>query len=122
MGGPYLRLLTSDELRRIHEASLSILEHTGMVVDHAEARDILAGAGARVDAGRNVVYFPPELIEEKIRLIPRPAEYHGRAPEFDFTFTVDSDIFGRIPGGATGYIDLASGRASTARMATGASS
>ena len=81
MGGPYLRLLTSDELRRSTKPRCRILEHTGMVVDHAEARDILAGAGARVDAGRNVVYFPPQLIEEKVTPHP-PAgpEYHGRVP------------------------------------------
>jgi trimethylamine---corrinoid protein Co-methyltransferase len=110
MGGPFLRLLAGEELRRIHEASLTILEHTGMVVDHAEARDILAGAGARVDASRNVVYFPSQLVEEKIKLIPRRAEYHGRVPEFDFACSLDSEVYARHAGGATGYIDLHTGK------------
>jgi trimethylamine--corrinoid protein Co-methyltransferase len=116
MGGPYLRLLTSEELKRIHEASLAILEHTGMVVDHAEAREILAGAGARVDAGTNTVHFPPHLVEEKIKLIPRRAEYHGRVPEFDFACSLDSEVYARHAGGATGYIDLRTGKHRTATL------
>ena len=101
-----LRLLSTDGLRRIHEASLRILERTGMLVDHAEARELLEGAGARVDHASKMVRFSPELVEEKLALVPREFTYHGRTPEYDRTLTVDGDIYGRVPGGATNYIDL----------------
>jgi trimethylamine:corrinoid methyltransferase-like protein len=48
---PYpLRILRPDEPPRIHAAALRVLEETGMLVDHAGARDLLDGAGAAVDA------------------------------------------------------------------------
>jgi trimethylamine--corrinoid protein Co-methyltransferase len=101
-----LRLLSSDGLQRIHEASLRILERTGMLVDHERARELLEGAGAQVDHESKMVRFPPQLVEEKLALVPRQLTYHGRTPEYDRTLTPEGEIYSRVPGGATNYIDL----------------
>ena len=104
-----LRLLSREDLERIHHASLRVLDEVSMKVDHAEARELLQGAGARVDHASAMVRFPPELVEKCLALVPREMVYHGRTPEFDFTLTTEGDIYGRVPGGATGYIDLVTG-------------
>jgi trimethylamine--corrinoid protein Co-methyltransferase len=45
-------VLSDDQLRAIHDASLEVLAGTGCLIPTAEARDLLAGAGARVDGQR----------------------------------------------------------------------
>lgn len=84
MRAPYLRVLGARDLRRVHQASLRILERAGMLIEHAGAREILQAAGAGVDHETRVVRFPSELVEARLALVPRRIEYHGRTPEFDF--------------------------------------
>jgi len=112
-----LRLLSHEDLERIHQASLRVLDEVGMKVDHAGALDLLEGAGARVDRATGMVRFPPELVESSLKLVPRALTYHGRTPEYDFTLTAGGGIYSRVPGGATGYIDLETGRHRRARIA-----
>ena len=38
----YLHILSDTDMEKIHEASLTILEKTGMVIDHLKAREMLA--------------------------------------------------------------------------------
>jgi trimethylamine--corrinoid protein Co-methyltransferase len=114
---PSLRLLAHEDLERVHAASLRILEDVGMRVDHSRALELLEGAGCRIDRPANRVHFPPSLVEAQLALVPRAFTYHGRAPEFDVTVTVDSDIVARVPGGATNYIDLETGAHRRARLA-----
>jgi len=55
--------LTQQEAEKIHAASLNILKHTGIKIDHAEATERLLDAGAtRDDEGR--ILIPPRLVEE----------------------------------------------------------
>ena len=42
-------ILTNEQIRRIHEASLTILERVGVEVPHKEILGYFADAGARVD-------------------------------------------------------------------------
>ena len=112
-----LRVLRPGDARRIHEAALRVLEETGMLVDHETALELLDGAGARVDARTRLVRFPPDLVEAKLALVPRALTYHGLDPAMDVTLTLDGDIYGRVPGGAPGYVDLETGQTRRARIA-----
>ncbi len=69
----------------------------------------MQAAGAEVDHDTKIVRFPRSLVEEKLKKVPRTVTYHGRTPEFDFTVAADGDIYSRVPGGATNYIDLTTG-------------
>ena len=46
----HLQMLSQDEKNEIHAVSLHILEHTGMQILEPEAREILSGAGCRVES------------------------------------------------------------------------
>lgn len=69
-------LLTSDEVERIHQASLRILAETGLVLAEPQARQILHDAGARLDSER--VYIPPDLVETCLAQCPSEVRVRGR--------------------------------------------
>ena len=65
----HLSVLTPDSVKRIHAASLEILERTGILFESEEARQMLRGAGARVDGLR--VRIPSYLVERAIESAPK---------------------------------------------------
>ena len=117
MRNDYLNLLEKEEVKMIYEASLEILNKTGMYVDHDEARELLEGEGAIVDHKSRIVKYPRELVESKLKLVPKSITYCGRTPEYDTTLSLDSDVYGRVTGGATNYIELISGKFRRATIA-----
>jgi trimethylamine---corrinoid protein Co-methyltransferase len=72
------RVLSDDQLRAIHAASLDVLARTGCLVPAVEARDLLAGAGARVEGDR--VYINHEAVERALRNL-RPVTLYNRLGE-----------------------------------------
>ena len=112
-----LRLLTSDQLEQVHAASLAILDRVGMDIDHEGARDLLRRAGARSAGDGLRVRFPPELVEEKLALVPRRTEYHGRTQEFDISIEQEGPIYARVSMGAIAYVDLSTRQYRPAKIA-----
>ncbi len=72
--------LTQKDVQRIHAATLEVLEKTGVVVAHAKAREILSGAGCRVD-GDGRVRFPPQVVERAIEQAPEEVTIYSRLGE-----------------------------------------
>jgi trimethylamine---corrinoid protein Co-methyltransferase len=72
------RLLVWDDEAcwRVHEATLALLEETGVEVFHDAGRDILAAAGARVDGTR--VRIGTELVSEALAGAARRCEIKAR--------------------------------------------
>ena len=66
---PSYRLLTEEQIKEIHHASLEILETVGVRILHDEAVEMLREAGCRVKNG-NIVRIPNWLVEESIRSAP----------------------------------------------------
>jgi trimethylamine--corrinoid protein Co-methyltransferase len=62
-----LEVLSEDQLMAIHEASLSLLQETGMEFMGPEARNLLRKAGAKVDDSTGLVQLPRELIAEGLK-------------------------------------------------------
>ncbi len=73
-----MSVLSEDQLEGIHAASLEVLAQTGCIVPLAEARDLLAAAGARVEGER--VYIPPEAVERALSTV-RPVTLFNRLGE-----------------------------------------
>ena len=70
--------LTDGEVRRVHEASLEILEQVGLLVRNARAREIFAHHGCKVEAGGESVRFPRAVVERHRAGIPASSR-SGRA-------------------------------------------
>jgi trimethylamine--corrinoid protein Co-methyltransferase len=64
-----LTVWDDDACRRIHEASLALLEHTGVAVKDDRARELCAAAGARMDGRR--MLLPAALVEQALASAPR---------------------------------------------------
>jgi trimethylamine--corrinoid protein Co-methyltransferase len=84
MVGWKLSMFTQDDLQRIHEASLYVLEKVGMKVYLDEALDIYAAGGCHVDRENQTVRFPQYIVERCVAQAPSMVLYAGRTPEYDY--------------------------------------
>jgi trimethylamine--corrinoid protein Co-methyltransferase len=80
-----IAVFTDMQIQMLHQATLEVLETTGVKVESEEALEIFRNAGAKVDRSgeHNVVKFPPRIIEDSIRLAPCRVVYHGRSEKYD---------------------------------------
>ncbi|MBW2296725.1 MAG: trimethylamine methyltransferase family protein [Deltaproteobacteria bacterium] len=90
---PTYRILTSDQIKHIHTATLELLETVGVKVMYKEARDMLAGAGCRVKPG-NIVRIPNWLVEECIRSAPSRITIYNRLGQEAMRLEGNNTYFG----------------------------
>src|SRR6185295_9263321 len=76
-------VVSADELEAIHLDSLRVLSEIGMDFLDAEARDLLAAAGAEVEPGTQRVRFDPAMVTERIATAPSTFTLHARNPAYD---------------------------------------
>jgi len=77
----FVRLLSDEEMRRIHEGALHLLQHTGLHVDHDELLVALEGYGCQVDHHDKRVRFPERVVEQGLERMRRyAAEAVGLPP------------------------------------------
>ena len=67
---PQFRKLSEDQLERLHNASLEILDRTGVCLYDDEALDLMKKAGVKAVDG-NRVHIPPGLIEWAWSVAPK---------------------------------------------------
>jgi trimethylamine--corrinoid protein Co-methyltransferase len=78
-----LNVMTDDEVREIHLATLEVLKDTGVFVESEEALAIFDDGGCRVDASDKIVKFPHWVVEDAIQSAPATFHACGRRPEDD---------------------------------------
>jgi len=88
----FATLLTSEQVERVHQASLEILQSTGLRVRHPKARDYYHKHGCQVDDETQVVKFPPPVVTEFSQAFPSKFTFRGRDPKFDRTIPDDSPV------------------------------
>jgi len=65
---PKAFVMSDTQVEKIHRATLDVLEHTGIKMQHPKAAEILDGAGARVDKDR--VYLPAAIVDAALGKSP----------------------------------------------------
>src|SRR5574339_257135 len=88
----FAELLTQDQVERVHEASLEILEEVGLKVRYEPARALFARHGCSVDSETTIVKFPRDVVERYRRMTPPKFTFRGRDPKFDKTIPDDSPV------------------------------
>ena len=74
---PSFSYLGPEQQRRLHEASLEILEKVGVCLQEPQAAELLRRAGSRVaEDGR--VHIPPERVEWALSVAPKRLLLHDR--------------------------------------------
>ena len=101
-----LSVLKATEIESIHQASLRILNETGVTLTEAHSRAILLEAGARVSDRR--VFFPPELVEKCIALAGKRTTIRGRGGMVKALG--DGSLYFHNLGGAPNVFEAASGK------------
>jgi trimethylamine--corrinoid protein Co-methyltransferase len=93
-----IEYLTKNEIKKIHHASLEILEEVGMRVMHKRSRDLLEEAGCKVDHEAELVRFPPDLVQWAIGQCPATFPWKSRNQENDLIVGGDSIYIGNNRG------------------------
>ena len=71
-----LQRLSTDQLDRLHAASLEVMERTGVRILEDSALDVFRKAGCQVDDC--LVRFPPKLVERSLAVCPNEITLHDR--------------------------------------------
>ena len=88
----FATLLSDEQVERVHDASLEILEQVGMLVRNARARDIFAKHGAQVDEQSHLVRLPRQVVERYRVMFPPKFTFGARDPQYDRTIPDDSPL------------------------------
>jgi len=100
-GGQY-QPLTEEQIRQIHQASLTVLEHTGIHVENEDALALYRQGGAWVDGNR--VHITQAMIEKALETVPARVLLAGRDPEQDVVLE-DKRVYAGTGGSPTMVLD-----------------
>ncbi len=89
---PQFRVLSDRQIDKVYLATLECLNRTGVEVRNAEARELLAAAGARVEGTR--VHIPPHIIQDAVAANPRSFTLWGRDGKHPMQVVPDRVYFG----------------------------
>ena len=76
-------LLDDEQLDQLQEATLTILEETGVQFPSEQSLAIFAEHGAQVDWQKQIVRLPRQLVLEAMSQAPRNYTLGARLPDFD---------------------------------------
>ncbi len=88
----FAALLTPEQVERVHEASLEILENVGLLVRNKRAKKRLAQHGCRVDLETHIVKIPRQVVEHFRAAYPPAFTFYGRDPQFDRAIPNDGPL------------------------------
>jgi len=110
-GGQY-RPLSDNQVKAIHEASLTILEKTGFAYESGleETVGMLEKAGAEVDRKISRIFFPRNLVMEQVEKAPERVLLYSRDGKNDLDLGEDRVYLG-TGGAALNVLDLETGQA-----------
>ena len=97
-----------ETLDRLKQATLEVLERTGVRVDAPKALEALRDHGARVDSGTGIVRFPPDLVLSALSAAPRAFVLGSRNGSCDLDLAT-SESFCTTHGCASEVVDYHTG-------------
>lgn len=101
VGGQY-KPLSPESVGRLHQVALDLLWEVGSQVNSAQAFEIFAAAGAKVDPEKRLVYIPKSMVEDAIASAPSSVLLAGRDPKHDLQLEGSRVYLGT--GGTTPYV------------------
>ena len=110
-GGLY-QPLSSADIETIHQASMAILENTGITYESGleETIDMLETHGARVDRERSRVFFPADLVDVQAARAPERVTLFSRDGKNDLDLA-EHRVYLGTGGAAIKILDIDTGRA-----------
>ncbi|MBU2611494.1 MAG: trimethylamine methyltransferase family protein [Chloroflexi bacterium] len=114
---PKLRLevLTPEEIKKIHEATLWIIEHVGVRFPSKRALNIWQSFGASVDADKGIVRAKAHIIEEALKQAPAAYTLCARDPSQDLPLD-GNHVFVGTDGCGVEVLDIETGARRTSSL------
>jgi trimethylamine--corrinoid protein Co-methyltransferase len=100
-----LRVISDDDIQRIHSSSLDILSHVGIQIHHDATLKGLGRAGALVDHEKHLVKMPSDLVEGCIKKFSKSHVLAGRTSENDIRIEAGK-TYTRCASGSPYLIDI----------------
>jgi len=88
----FVKLLSTNDVEKIHEASCEILENVGILVHSQKARRIYGDHGCLLEGDDGLVKFPRSIVDEFRNKFVPTFTFKGRDPEKDRTIPDDRPI------------------------------
>lgn len=107
-----LEILTPQEVKRIHDATLQIIEKVGVRFPSKKALEIWAANGAKVDFEKNIVRAKPHLIEAALKKCPPAYPLAARDPGQDLPLD-GNHVFVGTDGCGVEVLDIQTGQRRT---------
>jgi trimethylamine--corrinoid protein Co-methyltransferase len=107
-----LNILTPDEVKRIHDATLQVIENVGVRFPSKRALEIWAANGATVDFDKMVVKVKPAIIESALKKAPPKYDLAARDPRQDLPLD-GNHVFVGTDGCGVEVIDIQTGQKRT---------
>jgi trimethylamine--corrinoid protein Co-methyltransferase len=101
-------VLSSTDVQRIHDATLEVIETTGVRFPSQRALDLWEANGANVDRESMIVKAPAHLIEEALKRAPPAYTLAARRPDQDLSMD-GNHVYVGTDGCGVEIIDLYSG-------------
>ena len=95
---PYSVFLTEEEINKIHNNSLHILENLGFMMPSQQALEYMQNFGCEVDVEKSIVKIKPDLVQDSIDKATKKKDFvlHGQIPEHDMNFIDNLPRFGTM--------------------------
>jgi trimethylamine---corrinoid protein Co-methyltransferase len=107
-GGQY-KLLSDDQLKDLHNATVEVLNEVGVKVLHPEAREMMRGHGCKVDHEKAIVKIPESVLMKFLAKAPSRIRLCGRDPKYDIPLDNSDNCYVMGGAGALNVLDLDSG-------------
>ncbi len=104
-GGQY-KLLSDDQIKNLHNATMELLSEVGMKIMHNDALDLMKDNGCIVDYDKQVVKIPEDILMKYVKMAPSEICLYGRDPKYDVHLSPLNDVYSLGGAGALNYIDL----------------
>jgi len=81
--GGQLQVLSDDDIRQVHAATLEVLAEVGVRVDYRPALELFRDHGCPVDFDRRIVQVPEHVLTRALASAPSRFTLHGKTREWD---------------------------------------
>ena len=115
MASIHIKILSDAEIQTIHNASLTVLKKTGIMIHHDEILKLVAEAGAKVDNDSKIAHLPERLIMDCIAKAKKQYILYGRDLQCTARFGYGDLVLMSSPG-QYGWIDSQTGRLRSATI------
>jgi len=104
-----ISILDDEDIKKINEAAISILEEVGILFPSEKALKIFADAKANVDFDKKIVKISSHLVADYLKKAPRCYTLAGRRPELDAKIGGENGTYFYCSGEAPNVVDLETG-------------